>query len=440
MKLSQVEWLPVGKSVIKEYSKDDVPGLAAELAYWIIFSIFPFFIFLATLAGLIGQAIGVTNILDNITSNLYSALDPNTAETIKGVLTQILTPTGGALSFGAIISAVLALNSASTAISTMMKAFNRAYGVEETRNFIVAKLISLGLTLALVILLIGGSLFLTAGGALGRILNLGTLGTVILYILRIVGAFVGISLGLALLYWKGPNIKQQFQWISPGAILTTVAIVIFSALFGLYVSLFAGASFNKTYGAIAGAIIFLFFLRIVSTIVLLGAEFNAEAARRYDPETIRDKVNDPRKQLPGKQPAPHPQAAREAGVSQQQVAATNAAAAQKVANGEQTGPSMANASQAAAAGSRDNHYSYSSTDGQDDGQGDEQGESDLDRRLREIRDRPYSSAVEQVRIEEVNVPVEERDRRAKTALATVGVAAVTAVGAAVAGIVRRNAA
>ena len=52
---------------------------------------------------------------------------------------------------------------------------------------------------------------------------------------------------------------------------------------------------NKTYGTIAGAIIFLFFLRIVSTIILLGAEFNAEAARRYDPETIRDKMSDPKR-------------------------------------------------------------------------------------------------------------------------------------------------
>jgi len=438
MKISQVEWVPVGKSVLKEYKKDDVPGLAAELAYWIIFSIFPFFIFLAAVAGLIGQAIGVTNILDNITSNLYRALDPNTAETLRGVLEQILTPQGSALSIGALISAVLALNSASTAIATMMKAFNRAYGVEETRNFIVSKLTAIGLTLALVVLLVGGSLFLTAGGAIANWLDLGTLGTVILFIARLVGAIVGISLGLAILYWKGPNVKQQFQWISPGAIITTLAIMIFSALFGLYVSIFAGASFNKTYGAIAGAIIFLFFLRIVSTIILLGAEFNAEAARRYDPATIRDKVMNPKKQLPGKQPAPHPQAAREAGVSQQQVTATNAAAARKLSDG-QGGVETATMSQAATAedGSveNDQHYDYDT-----DGATDEAGESELDRRLREIRERPYASAAQQVRLDGINASPEEKERRAKTALTTVGVATVTAVGAAVAGVIRRNAA
>jgi membrane protein len=430
MKITQVEWVPVGKSVIKEYTKDDVPGLAAEMAYWIIFSIFPFFIFLATLAGLIGQAIGINNIMDNITNNLYSALDPNTAETLRGVLEKILTPQSGALKIGAIVSAVLALNSASTAISTMMKSFNRAYGVEETRNFIVAKLMALGLTLILVLMLIGGSLLLTAGGKLADLFNLGAVGTVMLTIGRIVGAFVGISLGLAILYWKGPSVKQAFVWISPGSILSTIALAIFSVAFGFYVSLFAGASFNKTYGAIAGAIIFLFFLRIVSTIILIGAEFNAEAARRYDPETIRNKITDPRKQLPGKQPIPHPQAAREAGVSQRQVAETNGRAAQKLAAG-QGGPETANAPIAAATGGGEAGYSYEPVAFAD---------TTLDDRLRAIRERPFDSAVERVHREEDRVSPQEQERRIKTALAAFGVAAAAAVGTMLSGVLRRNAA
>src|SRR3954471_20148682 len=97
MKITQVEWVPVGRSVLKEYQKDDVSGLAAEMAYWIIFSIFPFFIFLATLAGIIGQAIGINDIMANITNNLYSALDADTATTLRGVLEKILTPESGAL-------------------------------------------------------------------------------------------------------------------------------------------------------------------------------------------------------------------------------------------------------------------------------------------------------------------------------------------------------
>ena len=411
MKLSQVEWGTVGKAAFKEYRDDDVPGLAAEMAYWIIFSIFPFFIFLATVAGLIGRALGVDNILDNITDNLYSALDPNTAGTLRGVLGTILTPGGGALSFGALVSAVLALNSASTAIATMMKAFNRAYGVEETRNFFVAKLYALGLTLVLVLLLIGGSLLLTAGGKLADVFNLGTAGTILLTAGRLVGALVGISLALAILYWKGPNIKQSFTWISPGSILATLAMALFSALFGLYVSFFAGASFNKTYGAIAGAIIFLFFLRIVSTCILLGAEFNAETTRRYDPETIRDEMADPRKQLPGEQPVPHPQAAAEAGVTLEQVAATNAPGAPGGA------PRSPRAGGAIA--------------GADD------VEPRLEARLRQLRGRPFVSAVAQVREQQARRTPVERDARARVAVAAFGVSAATALSGVLVAAARR---
>ena len=430
MKISQVEWVPVGKSVVKEYSKDDVPGLAAELAYWIIFSIFPFFIFLATVAGLISQAIGVNNILDNITNNLYTVLDRNTADTLRGVLEKILTPAGGALSFGLIISALLALNSASTAVTTLMKAFNRAYGVEETRNFIVVKLTAIGLTLALVVLLIGGSLFLTAGGAIASYFDFGTVGTIFFFILRLVVAFAGISLGLAILYWKGPDIKQSFVWISPGSILTTFGIAIFSGLFSLYVSFFAGASFNKTYGALAGVILFLFFLRIVSTIVLLGAEFNAETARRYDPETIRDKVTNPKKQLPGKQPAPHPQAAREAGVTPAQVTATNAAAAHKLAAGG-GGKEAASAGRRAAGAASESGFDYDEAPVEEP-----PGGPSLDERLRAIRERPYHSALAEVQRAEAISPPAEQEKRAKTALATLGVAATTAIGALIAGVTR----
>jgi predicted lipid-binding transport protein (Tim44 family) len=291
----------------------------------------------------------------------------------------------------------------------MMKAFNRAYGVEETRSFIVTKLTALGLTLLLIVLLLGGALLLTAGGALERVLNLGTVGTVLLFVGRLVGAFLGMSLGLAILYWRGPAVKQSFVFISPGSLLATVGLVLFSVLFGLYVSLFAGASFNKTYGAIAGVIIFLFFLRIASTIILIGAEFNAEVARRYDPTTIQDKMSDPRKQQPGKQPTPEPQAAREAGVTPGQVAATNQQAAKRVVD-EHADPTAASEDTFASPG--------------------------FAVRLLALQEVPGDSQQERVRQALVYAGPGEQVRRARAALATVGVALGCAVTATLAQVAR----
>jgi membrane protein len=249
---------------------------------------------------------------------------------------------GGALSIGA----VLALWAASNGVGTLMKALNRAYGVEETRNFVVKKALAVGLTLVLSVLLISGFILLLMGGFIGDWLSarfgLGGFFQLTWSIVRIVGVLGGISLSMALLYWKGPNVDQQFQWITPGSIITTLLWAGATIGFGLYVQFLGASSYSKTYGTAFGLMLFMFYLYLTSNVVLLGAELNAETAKRYDPKTIKDKVTDPAKQLPGEQPAPHPQAAAEAGVSRQRVVATNATSATKVAAGR-GGPETATA-------------------------------------------------------------------------------------------------
>ena len=82
----------------------------------------------------------------------------------------------------------------------------------------------------------------------------------------------------ALLYWAAPNVKQPgFRWISPGGLLAVLVWVVASAGFAFYVSNFG--SYNKTYGALGGVIVFLVWLWISNIAVLLGAEFNAELER-----------------------------------------------------------------------------------------------------------------------------------------------------------------
>jgi membrane protein len=354
MRFSQIEWPVVTKAVAKEYKRDDVPGLAAEMAYHFVFALFPFVIFLATVAGMVGRLIRQDRLLDDIMNALYQQLPPETAEALRGPLEQVLGQRGNeALSIGAAVGLVLALWSASNGVATVMKSFNRAYGVEETRGFIKQKAIALGMTIVLTIFLIVGVVGLTAGNDLiewaASVLGLGGMTALLLQGLRIVLSVVGIILAFSLLYWQGPNVDQQFRWITPGSVLSTIALALLAFGFGIYVDLVGAASYAKTYGTAFGLILFLYFLFLASQVILLGAEFNAETTKRYDPDTIRDKITDPRKQLPGEQPAPHPEAAREAGVSQGQVVATNRASAQKVAAGG-GGPETATKGGAGASG------------------------------------------------------------------------------------------
>jgi len=88
----------------------------------------------------------------------------------------------------------------------------------------------------------------------------------------------------ALLYWAAPNVKQAgFRWVSPGGLLAVVGWLIASGAFALFVSNFG--SYNKTYGALGGVIVFLVWMWITNVAVLLGAELNAETERAREIET-----------------------------------------------------------------------------------------------------------------------------------------------------------
>ena len=83
---------------------------------------------------------------------------------------------------------------------------------------------------------------------------------------------------VAILYYATPNVRQpKFKWVSLGAIVAIITWVIASVLFGLYVSQFS--NYNKTYGSLAGVIIFLLWLWITNLALLFGAELNAEMER-----------------------------------------------------------------------------------------------------------------------------------------------------------------
>ena len=86
-----------------------------------------------------------------------------------------------------------------------------------------------------------------------------------------------VSLLLAVLYWGAPNVKLPFRLFSPGSLLAVVGWVIASVAFAFYVANFG--SYNKTYGALAGPIVFLLWLWISNICVLLGLELNAELER-----------------------------------------------------------------------------------------------------------------------------------------------------------------
>ncbi len=289
----KVDYKEVARATMKEFSQDDCAGLAAESAYHILFSIFPLAIFSAAMSAIINSVFGL-NLFARIMNSLTSVLPADASRALSDPLAKVLSnQSGGLLSFGI----VTALWSGSAAVSTFIKALNRAYDVEETRPFWKRKGIEIALTLfvgvvasaAFIIIVFGGKL----GDVIARQVGAGHAFTIIWNIIRWPLILAFISLALAVLYWVGPNIKQKFQWISPGAILATITWLLAIGAFGIYVSKLG--SYNKTYGTLGGMIVLLLVFYISSMVIMLGGQLNSELSKRYDPETIADIAAHPEK-------------------------------------------------------------------------------------------------------------------------------------------------
>ena len=140
----------------------------------------------------------------------------------------------------------------------------------------------MGVTLVLVALLAISALAVALTGPLadqvGQLLGIGKSVVTVWDIAKWPVLLLIVSFMFAILYWASPNVKQPgFRWISPGGIVAVLVWVLASAAFAFYVANFG--SYNKTYGALGGVIIFLVWLWISNIAILLGAEFNAELER-----------------------------------------------------------------------------------------------------------------------------------------------------------------
>jgi membrane protein len=163
-----------------------------------------------------------------------------------------------------------------------MRASNAIYDIEEGRPLWKTLPLRVGLTVLLLTLVVISALAVVVTGGIakevGSVLGLGDTAVSVWDIAKWPVLLLVVSFMFALLYWAAPNVKQAgFRWLSPGGILAVIGWIIASGAFAFYVSNFG--SYNKTYGALGGVIVFLVWLWLSNVMVLLGAELNAELER-----------------------------------------------------------------------------------------------------------------------------------------------------------------
>jgi membrane protein len=272
-----VGWKAILRRAIQQFKHDDVTDRAAALTYFGVLAIFPGLLVLVSIMGLLGRS-NVQSLLNNL-----QQVAPGGVNTfLHTVLEQVQGRTGAA-TIGAIVGVLIALWSASAYIAAFMRASNAIYGVDEGRPMWRTAPVRLGVTVAVVIMLVACSLIVVVTGSVarqfGHALGVGN-GLVLAWqIAKWPVLLVIVSLMISLLYWACPNVKQPgLRWITAGGALAVVIWLVASGLFALYVS-FSG-SYNKTYGSLAAIIIFLVWLWISNIAILLGVEFNAESQRQ----------------------------------------------------------------------------------------------------------------------------------------------------------------
>jgi membrane protein len=276
-RLSPSDWRAAFKGTFKEFLADDCLGLAQQIAFSSLLAFFPSVILLVGLLGVIGPGAydSLVNLLDSVAPK--AVLDA--INLAKKSSANDSTASAIALTVGVIG----ALWAATGATSSIVKAVNRAFDLEETRPFWKVRLLALGLVVLIGLVTAGVFVLIVFGGPLGEaIANRADLGrefTVVWNALRWPIAFGGILLSNGAVYWLAPDrTPRSWKWLTPGSLLAALLWLAVSALFALYTSY--SSSYNRTYGSLAGAIILLLWLYYSAVALLLGAELNAELERR----------------------------------------------------------------------------------------------------------------------------------------------------------------
>ena len=273
--LKSILGVDVLKRVGRRTLEDDCLGLAGQLAYFALLSLFPFLMFLVALAGLAVD--DPASILETLTQRIGGFLP----EDAVGLLTDYIDRTLRGRPSGALLFAVvLTLGAGSAASQAVIKAANRAYGVQETRSFRTIWAISLLMISGFALLV--GALALAAfspeiGGYVQRFTGLPDIFLTLWGALRWVLSFLAVTLALAVLYYLAPNADLPFKWITPGGFMATMLMLVSGVALRFYVANIG--RYDEVYGQLGAVIVLMLWLYVTGLTVLIALEMNAVLAR-----------------------------------------------------------------------------------------------------------------------------------------------------------------
>lgn len=256
------------KRLGKEMKEDRATGLAAEQAYYYMLAIFPLLILtLSILPYLSIDPVKAIEFLNTI-------MPQQTVVLIEDSIYEFINkPNGGLLTFG-ILGTIW---SASNGMNAFIKAMNEAFNAQETRSFIMVRLLSIGLTIGLIFAFLIAFFLPIFGGviisSLEKFINIPGGTSMLLNVLRFIIAFVVIFSIITILYRVAPDVDKSFKEVIPGSLVATIIWQVISLGFSFYVSNFG--NYSTTYGSLGGVIVLMLWLFLTGLALVIGGEINA---------------------------------------------------------------------------------------------------------------------------------------------------------------------
>lgn len=272
-------WVEVLKRTKTEAKTDNLPLMAAGVAFYALLSLVPALAAMVSIYGLVADPADI----DRQVSDALAGAPAEVRNLVSEQMASVTQQSGGGLGLTVVLGILLALWSASSGMKHLMTAINVAYDEEETRKFVKLRGTALILTLGAIAFFVVTVGVLTALPALLDDTSLGGPVQTLINVVRFPLLAIGLMVGLAVLYRYAPDRDEpQWSWTAPGTIVATVVWIAGSLLFSLYTSTMG--SYAETYGALGAVVVLMLWLMISAAAIVIGAEVNAEAER----ETARD--------------------------------------------------------------------------------------------------------------------------------------------------------
>jgi membrane protein len=265
--------LPVGATILwratVHFINDGGTTQAGSIAFTTLFALFPFLIFLTTLAGEFGQEEAAQRFvvlwLEGLPAEVVSTIRPAIDQVINVRRTGLMT-----------VSILVAVWTASSGLEALRTALNYAYGIEESRPWWLLRLQSIVFTVIMSVAILVLMIVVVAGPFIWDFLvdlfkvpaSWGWIYTAVRYLLAVLLLYAVVALA----YQWLPNRRLRGYEILPGAAVTVVTWLITASLFSLYLQNLG--RFSVTYGSLGGIVVTLMFFYLSAAIFIFGAEIN----------------------------------------------------------------------------------------------------------------------------------------------------------------------